>query len=780
MKIKNFQQSILFTILVVFILFFTSCQEKFQLKKEVALIPQVQKTVIKKAYFNLNSTSVFGVENKAQYRIANYLSNKINEAANWETTVVTDSTVVADIQFISNKEILDEAYQICIDATQIKIKASSNAGFFYGMQSLRQLLPKEIEKPNAYDKNELLLSELEITDGPAFQWRGMMLDVSRHFFSVAEVKDLIDLMSFLKLNRFHWHLVDDQGWRIEIKKFPKLTEVGAWRVNKEDKHWNERATPTAEEKADFGGFYTQKQIKEVVDYAASKYITVVPEIEIPAHVMSAIAAYPYLSCKEESIQVPSGGVWPITEIYCAGKTSTYDFIEAVLDEVVELFPSKYIHIGGDEATKTNWKHCKHCQLKMKKNGLEEVEELQSYMIKHFANYLQSKNKIMIGWDEIMEGGLADDAVVMSWRGEKGGIEAAEQKHSVIMSPNTYVYFDYYQAAKATEPLAIGGYLPLSKVYDFNPIPKKLEKEYHSYVLGGQANVWTEYMPDYKHLQYMVFPRLLALSESVWTKKEQKDWANFSKRVELMMHRFDYMEVNYAKSAYKLRSDLAYNPVRKRLELNLFNEFEGTEIRYATDESTPTNKSKCYTSPLSITDNTVVKAQTFVNDKAVGNVFVDSIKMESNRAFGKKVTYKNRYTEKYNSGGVFGLVDRQCGSTAFDDRKWQGWFDEPVEFVVDLGEMMSLNELSLRFLVDRKNQILLPRKVTFFTSTNNKDYRLLESFENEETLNNEIVIKALQKKCTHLNANYIKVVIENASNEKTAEKGWTFIDEFIVL
>ncbi len=780
MKTKKINKNILSTILLVFILFFSSCERKNLCIKEVAIIPQVQKTVIKKAYFTLHKSSVFVTENSEQYRIAAYLSDKINKAANWKTTVVVGGNTKADIQFVTDQNLAKEAYQICIDKTHIKIKASSNAGFFYGMQSLRQLLPEEIERANAYTKDEIILSELEITDAPAFQWRGMMLDVSRHFFSVAEVKDLIDLMSFLKLNTFHWHLVDDQGWRIEIKKYPKLTEVGAWRVNQEEKHWNKRDTPGRDEKATFGGFYTQKQIKEVVAYAQSKYITVVPEIEIPAHVMSAIAAYPFLSCKGEQIQVPSGGVWPITEIYCAGKESTYTFIQDVLDEVVALFPSQYIHIGGDEATKTNWKHCKHCQLKMKNENLHDVEALQSYMIKHFANYLQSKNKIMIGWDEIMEGGLADGAVVMSWRGEKGGIEAAEQEHPVVMSPNTYVYFDYYQAAKFSEPLAIGGYLPLSKVYEFSPIPKELDKKHQHYVLGGQANVWTEYMPNYKHVQYMVFPRLLALAESVWIKDEQKNWANFSKRVELMMQRFDFMNVNYAKSAYKLRSELQFNPNQKKLELRLFNEFEGTEIRYTTDGNLPNKDSKYYTTPLSITSNTIVKAQAFVQNEPVGAVFADSIQLHTNKVFGKKVTYTNRYTEKYNSGGLYGLVDQRWGSSAFDDRKWQGWFDEPVEFVVDLKEQMSVTQISLRFLVDRKNQILLPRKVEIFTSPNNMDYSLLASFENDATLNNEIVIKTLAKKCDGGQTNYIKVKVANASNENTNEKGWTFIDEIIVL
>ncbi|MDD7885080.1 family 20 glycosylhydrolase [Flavivirga sp. 57AJ16] len=765
--------------LLIFILFFMSCRQKEYYNKEVSIIPKVQKIEIKESFYSLTSNTVFGVQNKEQYKIAKYLADKINQSKGWNTTVAIDSLNKSDIQFTTDNQIQKEGYQINISEKRIQIKASTNAGFFYGMQSLRQLLPPEIESVNAFKGSDIKLPQLEILDAPRFAWRGMMLDVSRHFYTTEEVKDLIDLMSCLKLNTFHWHLVDDQGWRIEIKKYPKLTKVGAWRVDKETLHWNKRPTPLNSEKPTYGGFYTQEQIKEVVAYAQSKFITIVPEIELPAHVMSAIAAYPFLSCDEKPIMVPSGGVWPITKIYCAGKESTYTFIEDVLDEVINLFPSKYIHIGGDEATKTNWKICKHCQQRIKKENLKSVEELQSYMVKRIAKYMESKNKTMIGWDEILEGGLADGAVVMSWRGAKGGMEAAELNHDVIMSPNTYVYFDYYQAPKETEPLAIGGYLPLRKVYEFNPIPEGLPKEYQQYILGGQANVWTEYMPNYKHLQYMVFPRLLALSESVWTDNPKKNWNDFSKRVEIMMDRFDFMGVNYSKSAYKLRSDISYDPESKHLELRLFNEFEDTEIRYTTDSTLPNKTSKEYKDPITITENTIVKSQVFNNKEKIGNTITDSIIMVKNKAFGKKVIYKNKYTEKYNSGGGFGLVDGLRGSTAFDDWRWQGWFDEGVEFTIDFGEEIELNKIAFGLLVDRQNQILLPKNIKVFVSNDNKDFKQIAEFNSLETLNNEVAIRHFSKEINTIKSHYIKVVIENSSNSRTAEKGWTFIDEFVV-
>ena len=353
MKINFNHQSLIRVFILIFILFLSSCQKINVKIKEISVIPKPQTIEVGNSNYSLSSAAIFKVENDQQFNIANYLSNKLNQSLDWNTTVVKTGNK-ADIQFVSDSKLKEEAYELNISQDNIIVTASSNSGFFYAMQSFRQLLPTQIEKATAL--NEIKIPVVKITDSPEFVWRGMMLDVSRHFFSVNEVKELIDLMSFLKLNTFHWHLVDDQGWRIEIKKYPKLTEIGAWRVNKEDKHWNERETPTQNENANFGGFYTQEQIKEVVAYAKTKFITVVPEIEVPAHVMSAIAAYPFLSCTEEAIMVPSGGVWPITEIYCAGKESTYKFIEDVLDEVINLFPSKYIHIGGDEATKINWKN----------------------------------------------------------------------------------------------------------------------------------------------------------------------------------------------------------------------------------------------------------------------------------------------------------------------------------------------------------------------------------------------------------------------------------------
>ncbi|MEN8139472.1 MAG: family 20 glycosylhydrolase, partial [Bacteroidota bacterium] len=525
--------------------------------------------------------------------------------------------------------------------------------------------------------------------------------------------------------------------------------------------------------------YTQQEIKDVVEYASSKYISIVPEIEGVAHVMSAIASYSHLSCSQEQIMVPSGGVWPITEIFCPGKESTFEFIENVLDEVVELFPSKYIHIGGDEATKTNWKKCDHCQKRIADEGLKNEEELQSYMVKRISKYLKTKGRYMIGWDEILEGGLAEGAVVMSWRGTEGGLEAASMKHNVIMSPDTYWYLDHYQGNKSEEPLAIGGYSTLNHVYSFDPIPAEMPIEDQQYVMGAQANVWTEYMPNLEHLQYMILPRMLAVSEVLWTKPENKNWDDFSERVKFMFRRLDVLGINYSKSSYNIRSEKAINPENKQLELKLFNEYKQTEIRYEIGRKLPDINSPIYTKPIKITGNTRINASVFESGNIVGSVFTDSITVFENIAKGALVSYNNTYSPKYSSGKKFGLVDGLIGSTAFDDRYWQGWFDKDVFFDVDMQQNKTISGLRLSFLVDRGNQILMSRNVKIFYSKDGENYELIKEFFPTVTEDNTKRKEILKVKELKLNARYFRVEVANSSNEDTGEKGWVFIDEFVV-
>jgi hexosaminidase len=437
---------------------------------------------------------------------------------------------------------IPERYVMDITSRRILITGDDVRGVFYGIQSLRQLLPAELEQPGpASQLRNVRLSNIYIDDYPQFPYRGMHLDVARHFFDVDFIKKYIDLMVLYKMNTFHWHLTEDQGWRIEIKKYPLLTEVGAWRDGTLVGHLRDQ--PRQYDGIRYGGYYTQDEVREVVAYAAERHITVIPEIEMPGHALAALAAYPELGCTGGPYEVAQE--WGIFEdVFCAGNDDVFTFLENVLLEVVDLFPSHYIHIGGDECPKTRWKECPKCQARIQAEGLADEYELQSYFIRRIEKFLLSKGRNIIGWDEILEGGLAPQATVMSWRGVRGGIEAAQMGHDVIMSPTSHCYFDYYQADPETEPLAIGGYLPLSRVYEFNPIPLDLTEEQAKHIMGGQGNVWTEYMKTSDHVEYMAYPRAIALAEVLWTPNRKHDFEDFKKRLDHHFKRLDVLDVNY--------------------------------------------------------------------------------------------------------------------------------------------------------------------------------------------------------------------------------------------
>lgn len=456
----------------------------------------------------------------------------------------------ADIEFhrVADGTLPSEGYVFQVTNKKIKISAQDDPGIFYGIQTLRQLLPPSIEagvKSLAGHK----IHAVDIKDFPRFGWRGMHLDVSRHFFPVEFVKQYIDMIALHKMNVFHWHLTDDNGWRLEIKRYPKLTEICAWRVDREDEGWREWSPIKAGEASTYGGFYTQAEVRDVVNYAAARQITVIPEIEMPGHSSEIFAAYPELSCKGDTLPVRPGSYWPNEDILCAGNDSVFIFLENILDEVVELFPAKYIHIGGDEARKTNWKTCEKCQQRIASEGLANEDELQSWFIHKMERYILSKGKNIIGWDEILEGGLAPSATVMSWRGETGGIAAAKAGHDVIMTPTSHVYFDYYQGDEKTEPKAIGGFVPLEKVYNYEPIPEALNAEEAKFVLGSQANLWTEFIKTTSHAEYMVLPRMSALSEVLWSSRDQRNWSDFQKRLPALSTRFEALDWNYRPGSY---------------------------------------------------------------------------------------------------------------------------------------------------------------------------------------------------------------------------------------
>jgi hexosaminidase len=456
-----------------------------------------------------------------------------------------------EIRFQLRPDLLErlgpEGYQLSVQEYDVAISAPTTAGLFYGSQTLLQLLPPEIFSSKKVEGISWKAPCVEISDAPRFVWRGFMLDVSRHFFNKAEVEQVLDLMALYKLNTFHWHLVDDQGWRIEIKKYPRLTSVGAWRAGI-GFGLNPQFSTAYDRRGRYGGFYTQRDIREIVAYAAARHITIVPEIEMPGHSSAALSAYPQFACPDAKISLPAkGGVF--TGVYCAGNDATYAFLGDILAEVAQLFPGKYIHIGGDEVVKSNWMACARCQARIKNEGLKGEKELQASFTRRIEKIVNAQGKSLIGWSEIREGGLAPSAALMDWRG--GGAESAASGHDVVMAPTKFCYFDYYQSTNklAAEPKAIGNFLPLKKVYAFDPLPPKLAPEFRARILGGQANLWTEYVPNLRQVEYMMFPRLEALAEADWSPKEKRSWEDFKARVTRNENRLDALGVNY-RSVFK--------------------------------------------------------------------------------------------------------------------------------------------------------------------------------------------------------------------------------------
>lgn len=448
----------------------------------------------------------------------------------------------------ANPPLGDEGYMLSVSKDGITLKANTEAGLFYAIQTFIQLTPLTGTK----------IPYVEITDYPRFGYRGLHLDVCRHMFPVEFIKKYIDLMAKHKFNRFHWHLTDDQGWRIEIKKYPNLQEVAAYRNGTVIGHAGRSNTYDT---VRYGGYYTQEEVKEVIQYAAARFITIIPEIEMPGHASAAIAAYPHLGCRGDQIQTErSFGVFD--PIFCAGQESTFTFLEDVLSEVIALFPGSYLHVGGDEAPKTRWKECPHCQKRIRDNGLKDEHELQSYFVQRMEKFVNSKGRKIIGWDEILEGGLAPNATVMSWRGEEGGIAAAKQKHDVVMTPVGWCYFDYYQDTSKTEPMSIGGLIPVRKVYTYEPVPAQLNADEARHILGAQANLWTEYIATPQHAEYMIYPRACALAEVVWSPKDKRDYLDFLQRMETHLQRLKNWNVN---CATHLETEIEYikNPQTKK-------------------------------------------------------------------------------------------------------------------------------------------------------------------------------------------------------------------------
>lgn len=661
------------TLLVGSVLF-TSCNQTVE--TQIQLIPEPFEMTQSDGMFKVSQAMLVG---------AGSASNKVNFRVDPNAT-----------------DIPDEGYQLEIDEAGVRLTAKTETGLFYGKQTLLQLLT-----PNG-------LPYVKINDQPRFPYRGLHLDVSRHFFDKEEVKKLMNVMSYYKLNTLHLHLTDAGGWRLQIDKYPKLTQEGAFRTQSDWREWwdngKDRQYLKEGTEGAYGGYYTKDDIRDMLAYAAEKHITIIPEIEFPAHSDEVFVAYPELCCAGKSHT--SGD-------FCIGNPKTFEFMENVLTEVIELFPSEYIHIGGDEAGKNTWKTCPKCQALMKKEKLANVDELQSYMIRKAEEFLNSKGRRLIGWDEILEGGLAPEATVMSWRGEAAGFKSARMGHDVIMTPGNYMYFDFYQADPRYQPVAIGGYTPIRKVYNYNPIPQdSLTAEEAKHFLGVQANTWTEYIPTPEHLEYMMFPRALAVAEIGWTPQEKRDWQDFKPRVNAHIPVLQQMGLNPFPLSNELEFDMVVDTIQKEIRVTMDAEKYPAEIHYTTDGSTPTASSPIYQEPIVVKDSAKIVAGIFVNGQLQDRV--SEQRVDYHKGIGKSIRFNSRLYPGYMAGGINAIINGYRGGLTYLDQRWQGYTDN-LDCVIDLGEVMDLHQVSSKWMQLTGPGVYQPEKVEVLTSENGKNF-----------------------------------------------------------
>ena len=761
--------------------------------KTPALIPKPLRMKPGKGSFQLSKATVLEIpgNNTEAQRIATFLTDRIQMAGGpvllpqKEGSIDKDGNKVIICLDPREKEGPAESYELKVTVKQIVLRAGSGAGLFYGIQTLLQLFPPEVfEKAPQGTREIFTIPCVEIRDQPRYPYRGMHLDVSRHFFPKEFVKKYIDLIALYKMNRFHWHLADDNGWRIEIKKYPKLTTTAAWRVDHEDKPWNDRPAAQPGEPTTYGGFYTQEEIREVLQYAADRYITIIPEIEMPAHCVEVFSAYPQFSCSGKQVPVPTGSYWPNLDIYCAGNDSVFTFLQDVMDEVMALFPSKYIHIGGDEADKTNWKTCPKCQQRIKSEGLKDEQELQSYFIKRMEKYIVSKGRKVIGWDEILEGGLAPEATVMSWRGVEGAIAAARQGHDAIMTPTGFCYFDYYQADPEFEPKSIGGLVTLKKVYSFNPTPQELNPEEAKHILGAQGNLWSEFIGTTRHMEYMAFPRALALAEVAWTPQRSRGWDDFRKRLNEHFKRLEFLDVNYSKGSFKAEINTITDPKSRTTKVVIGSEQVDVPIHYTINGDDVKATSPLYTGPFEISRNGIIRAALFVDgqmkEKSVDLPFL------YHQALGRPLEYVSGYSYRYPSSGPGALVDGLRGSSSHRDGYWQGYHGKDLEVIIDLGKEMPINSVQMNFLQNQRSWIFLPTYVEYSLSSDGKKYHSINEVPaTTSPKETQVFIQPFNIQfLPGTKARYVKVIGKNLGkcpewHEGHGQDCWIFTDEIVV-
>ena len=720
-------------------------------------------------------------DERTQRAVVGFAARLATVTGGTNPVTVADEVPASGIRFVTDESLPAEGYELNVDGEGIEVRASQVPGFLYALQSLAQLLPAAVYGTEPAPDAAWEVPCVKIADAPRFAYRGMHLDVARHFFSVDEVKRYIDVMAIHKLNTLHWHLTDDQGWRIEIKRYPELTAVGSIRkATVVRKEWGTYdGTP-------YGGFYTQDEIRDVVKYAADRGVTVIPEIDLPGHMLAALTAYPELGCTGGPYEV--WGRWGVADdVLCPGREKTFEFLEGVLTEVMELFPSEYIHIGGDECPKVRWEKCPRCQAKIRQLGLKDDGEhtaehyLQSYVTDRIGKFLAQHGRRIIGWDEILEGRAPSDAVVMSWRGSEGGIAAAKLGHDVIMTPNSHFYFDYYQSLDTdAEPFGIGGYIPMEQVYSYDPAFPELTPEQQKHILGVQANLWTEYVLSDEHLEYMLLPRLAALSEVQWCLPETKDWNRFigSFRMDEIYSQMGY---EFAKHIFGVTASYAVDPEKGGVVMTLTTQ-GGAPIRYTLDGSDPTASSPLYKAPVTIGESCTFKAAALREGMQTP---VYARKFDFNKATGRRIALNAAPTLKYTYGGASLLVDGYRGGPVYSNGAWIGFLNEPLDVTIDMQGAKPYSAVTVESLVEKGEWVFPPSSVGVYLSDDGSEFTeaALMSVP-QETAGSPDGVKPFKVLFPETSARYLRVVARTvdpipAWHGAAGQKAHMFVDEIIV-
>jgi len=758
-----------------------SCTAEKEANYQVIPLPQeVSLTQENPFKLNENVLIAYPENNALLQRNAEFLSEYIQQATNYAPKTkaiaageqVKNAIILGLDPSIANKE----GYVLTTTPEGINLNGQTENGVFYGIQTLRKSIPAEAKEAT------ILIPAGEIKDEPRFSYRGMHLDVGRHFFPKEFMKKYIDLLALHNMNTFHWHLTDDQGWRIEIKKYPKLTEIGSQRsrtvIGRNTQEYDN--TP-------YGGFFTQEEAKEIVKYAQERYITVIPEVDLPGHMLAALAAYPEMGCTGGPYEVcPRWGIFE--DVLCIGNDQTMQFLEDVMSEIIEIFPSKYVHIGGDEAPRTRWEKCPKCQARIKTEGLKAdknhtaEDRLQSYCMTRIEEFLNSKGRQIIGWDEILEGDVAPNATVMSWRGMEGGIKAAQLGHDVIMTPTSFCYFDYYQTADTKdEPLGIGGYVPIEKVYSLEPVPAVLTEEQSKHILGAQANLWTEYIHSSEHVEYMVLPRMAALAEVQWTQPEKKDFKDFTKRLARLMKFYQRDGFNYAKHVFDLKVDFTPDVTKKAVVVTL-STIDDAPIYYTLDGTEPTTASLKYTEPVSITETADFQAVVI---RPEGKSKVVNKKISFNKATYCPIELTFQPSEKYKFGGAITLVDGMKGNDSYATGAWLGFVGGDVEAIIDLGQETEIKQVATNAIVDMSAWIMGSTGLVVSISDDNKEFREVAAKDiPAETNIDKKGVENYEITFDPVKARYVKVVIKRSPALPKGHAGegkaaYMFIDEIEV-